>query len=414
MMNTLRISVVALLSSLTVVTASAQLSDQQIVDNAYPPELIISDAHAPSRFSTFEAADLNRNGERLLVALYTNRSQAGISVIDRSGRVLSHPDLRSLKGSTGELELIDLDGDGVPEIIAHLYSGHGLPVPDSWVFAWRNHQLSLISPTAHVGHLDITPLSQIVALDLEGNGKLSLVAFPGVKRDNNGNVVSDGEGRIYKLVDGRYAETSQRFVYADSFFRHGGEPKEVVRHFAAAAGKSTLRIERMGNAQDDENSLHILLNGAALPHPSDSDHANRMTTVPVDLKADNTLSVTMAGEKGTGVWIIVDSPASLPVVQAVVPVINCIKRDEDGLAKVSFGYVNPNSSAVTIAVGVGNHLTPDPADRHQPTTFNPGKHRGVFTVSIPKGGTISWTVNGTTVTVEPQTRLQCDEGNDSN
>src|SRR5216684_683965 len=93
--------------------AWAQVSDDQLVDNAYPPELYASrDPEAPSHFSTYVTADLNHNGQTLLVALYTNGTRAGISVLDRSGRVLSHPDLRFLKGFRGEIETIDLDGDG--------------------------------------------------------------------------------------------------------------------------------------------------------------------------------------------------------------------------------------------------------------------------------------------------------------
>src|SRR3954469_25430578 len=107
--------ILSLLLVLCSVAACAQVADEQLVDNAYPADLFASrDPDAPSRFSTFVAADLNRNGQLLLVALYTNGTRAGISVLDRSGHVLSHPDLPFLKGFRGELEAIDLDGDGVP------------------------------------------------------------------------------------------------------------------------------------------------------------------------------------------------------------------------------------------------------------------------------------------------------------
>src|ERR1700686_402681 len=112
----LRHFILTLVLVLSSAPAWAQVSDGQLVDNAYPPELHASrDPEAPSRFSTFVTADLNHNGQTLLVALSTNGTRAGISVLDRSGRVLSHPDMPFVKGFRGELELIDLDGDGVPE-----------------------------------------------------------------------------------------------------------------------------------------------------------------------------------------------------------------------------------------------------------------------------------------------------------
>src|SRR5258708_22532131 len=87
--------------------AWAQVSDDQLVDNAYPPELYASrDPDAPARFSTYVTADLNHNGQLLLVALYTNGTQAGITVLDPSGSVISQPSRRFLKGCRGELEAI--------------------------------------------------------------------------------------------------------------------------------------------------------------------------------------------------------------------------------------------------------------------------------------------------------------------
>lgn len=298
------LSIVLVLSS---VAAWAQVSDEQLVDNAYPADLFASrDPDAPSRFSTFVAADLNRNGQTLLVALYTNGTRAGISVLDRSGHVLSHPDLPFLKGFRGELELIDLDADGVPEIIARLVAGHGYGVPDSWVFAWRNGALTLISPTAIARKLPVTLLSQVAAVDM-GSGKLSLLAFPGVHRDDSGNLVANGDVRVYALANGQITPATTAFNYAQAFYRRTSGPTTSAADFAATPGQKTLRIINGTTAGQAVDSGRVTLNGITVARPSDFKPKARVIDIPVQLESQNHIEVELTGKPGTGIWVMVVS-----------------------------------------------------------------------------------------------------------
>ncbi len=288
--------------------AWAQVSDDQLVDNAYPPELYASrDPDAPARFSTYVTADLNHNGQLLLVALYTNGTQAGITVLDRSGSVLSHPSLRFLKGFRGEIEAIDLDGDGIPEIIAHLVSGHGYGIPDSWVFAWRNGQLVLISPTAAAHKLPVTLLSQVSAVDMDGSGKLSLLAFPGVHRDDSGQVVANGDVLVYSLANGQFARTTTAFTYAQAFHRHKSGPTKTVTTFQSTAGPKTLRIINGTVPGGSVDSAHVTLNGVEVASPSDFKPKARVINIPVQLASENRLEIQLAGKPGAGIWVTVIS-----------------------------------------------------------------------------------------------------------
>jgi len=286
-----------------------QISDAQLVDNAYPAELEASRDQDASRFSTFVAADLNRSGQTFLIALYTNGTQAAVSVLDRGGRVLAHTDLRYLKGFRGELQLLDLDGDGVPEIIAQLTAGHGYGVPDSWVFAWRNGQLALISPTATAGKLPVSLLSQIAAVDLDGSGKLSLLAFPGVRRDDDGNVVANGDVAVYALSNGQLTPTTTAFSYAQAFYRRTTGPTKTVKTFSSLAGARKLRIINgiapNGSAVD---SARVTLNGAEVVHPADFKPKAHVIDVPVQLAAENRLEVELTGKPGSGIWVAVVAP----------------------------------------------------------------------------------------------------------
>ena len=303
-----------LLSSLIALALSGpavfgQISDTQLVDNAYPPELEASRDPDSSRFSTFAAADLNRNGQTLLIALYTNGTQAAISVLDPGGRVLSHPDFRYLKGFRGELQLVDLDGDGVPEIIAQLTAGHGYGIPDSWVFAWRNGQLALISPTATASKLPVSLLSQIAAVDLDGSGKLSLLAFPGVQRDDNGNVVANGDVAVYSLSNGQLTHMTTAFSYAQAFYRRTTGPTKAVKTFSSPAGARKLRIINgiapNGSAVD---SARVTLNGTEVVHPANFKPKAHVIDVPVQLGLENRLEVELTGKPGSGIWVAIVAP----------------------------------------------------------------------------------------------------------
>jgi hypothetical protein len=298
--------IVLVLSS---VAACAQVPDEQFVDNAYPADLFASrNPDAPSRFSTFVAADLNRNGQMLLVALYTNGMRAGISVLDRSGHVLSHPDLPFLKGFRGELEAIDLDGDGVPEIIARLVAGHGYDIPDSWVFAWRNGVLTLISPTATVHNLQLTPLSQIAAVDVDGSGKLSLLAFPGVHRDDSGKLVDDGDVEVYAFSNGKITATATTLSYAETFYRSTSGPAKSVADFAATPGRKILRIINGTSAGNTVDSGRVTLNGVDIVRPTDFKPKIHVIDIPVQLSSQNHIEIDLTGKPGSGIWVMVVAP----------------------------------------------------------------------------------------------------------
>ncbi|VVB72855.1 Uncharacterised protein [uncultured archaeon] len=74
---------------------------------------------------------------------------------------------------------------------------------------------------------------------------------------------------------------------------------------------------------------------------------------------------------------------------AILPVLNCVHANEDGSFTAFYGYSNPNSQAVTIAVGNNNKFTPPPDAAGQPTTFEPGSQTAVVAVDSP-GHSLVW------------------------
>jgi uncharacterized repeat protein (TIGR01451 family) len=78
-----------------------------------------------------------------------------------------------------------------------------------------------------------------------------------------------------------------------------------------------------------------------------------------------------------------------PQPHPVQPLVKCV--DVHGATfQAVFGYANPNQQAVTVAVGSGNSFTPDPANRGQPTTFQPGTVESAVTVT--GASTVVWSV----------------------
>ncbi len=76
-----------------------------------------------------------------------------------------------------------------------------------------------------------------------------------------------------------------------------------------------------------------------------------------------------------------------PVYEGYVP-------NDDGTAVLVFGYYNHNSVAVEISAGEENGFDPGPADRGQPTVFEPGRQRNVCLIVLPADyeGNLRWTV----------------------
>ncbi len=79
--------------------------------------------------------------------------------------------------------------------------------------------------------------------------------------------------------------------------------------------------------------------------------------------------------------------------------------NEDGTFSLSLGYSNLNDETYEIPLGPNNFIEPAQFDGLQPTTFFPGKNRGVFAVDLPAGmrdTDVWWTItkpNGVTTKV---------------
>jgi hypothetical protein len=78
----------------------------------------------------------------------------------------------------------------------------------------------------------------------------------------------------------------------------------------------------------------------------------------------------------------------------VQPLVECVFHDTGtGQYIAVFGYNNPDAVTKTLAIGGSNNIAPNPADRGQGTTFDPGRHDNTFTVIWNGGGDIAWNLD---------------------
>ncbi len=92
--------------------------------------------------------------------------------------------------------------------------------------------------------------------------------------------------------------------------------------------------------------------------------------------------------------------------EAVYPAVEGWGPHKDGQNAIEIGYYNRNKDQVIdVPIGPNNRIEPGGPDMGQPTHFEPGRHYGVFAISVPKDfGTkkLTWTLvaNGQTSVVQ--------------
>ncbi len=102
---------------------------------------------------------------------------------------------------------------------------------------------------------------------------------------------------------------------------------------------------------------------------------------------------------------LVAAPGTASAGDAVTPLFECVTKLHGNAGWTALlGYSNSTSRSVTYPVGPENALTPTASNGIQPTTFEPGSHRGVLTVPFKTGNSVRWTIAGTTVAATMNTK----------
>jgi hypothetical protein len=97
------------------------------------------------------------------------------------------------------------------------------------------------------------------------------------------------------------------------------------------------------------------------------------------------------------------------------PVLTCVEKLQHQRYIAHFGYQNPNAQ-VLIPIGARNGFSPAPAGRGQPTLFQSGERKDVFTVPFEEREVLTWRLNGFTASADKHAprccKGYCGKGND--
>lgn len=125
----------------------------------------------------------------------------------------------------------------------------------------------------------------------------------------------------------------------------------------------------------------------------------------------NARPVAVSLALGLLLWGVARPSAQLPLSptsrtgRTATPVFEGWYRNADGTFSISFGYFNRNTEEVLdVPIGADNFIEPGERNQGQPTHFQPGRHWGVFAVTVPADfgeKTVIWTlkVRGETVAI---------------
>ena len=298
------------------------VNTQAIVDQFYPQTLV--DKADPqgsggvplSRKSCFVVFDSFSDGTpQTIIAGYSNGANGAVRVI-RAGdnhvySVVYEPGNLDLDGVDCQAELVDVQGDGVKEVLIAFRSFRG-PSGD-WIFRWDGSQLRSLGPTTmDEDGFESSVLSDSSLIDFDHTGPLSLIALANATRPEDGApaVVYN----VYKLSGYKFV-FDKPLLYSSPFVRRKGEPETVKETFplpGSSAGPYTLRVingERDGSRR--ASSARIVLNGVVILSPDHFSQQVEFLSIPVNLQPQNTIEVTLAGTPLGQIWISIEDEAAV-------------------------------------------------------------------------------------------------------
>jgi len=172
-----------------------------------------------------------------------------------------------------------------------------------------------------------------------------------------------------------------------------------------AQGKEFLFSRVEGSADDNDNSTGSygpgMVNGALQGTETNANRFEFTVALPAGFVAGEAITATAyLSNNGTSEFCTAFTSTGTGGPVNVVPNLNCVYIDINGDIVARFGYQNQNGSSVTELVGANNNFSPAPQSRGQNTTFLPGTHSNQFDVTFPSVSSLSWYLQGTTVSAD--------------
>jgi hypothetical protein len=294
-------------------SASAS-SAESVVSRFFPPALTVDNLNKPvpikSRHYTFVVGDLNHDGTQLICAVYWNGRAGAVSVLSSvgDGSLIATVRPADMPGRSGEVQLLDFDNDGRPEIVVTMDQLRGPPA--AWIYKWTGAALQLMGPINPKGRdAYSSDLADPTFLDVDGSGTISVIDH------------SWGRGpcehpcdeeqvfvryRLFQLVNGNF-KLSGRLDDFLQFTRGTGAPGAQTETFTVVNPTAARQLIVVNGEHDGSarvSSAQIVLNGQPVANASNFNQKVGVIHLPVALSENNTLTVTLDGKPGGTVSVL--------------------------------------------------------------------------------------------------------------
>lgn len=254
-------------------------TNEEVVEQFFPQRLIDESQKDfgeggpfPFKTSNFVMANLNGDSTVFIVAAYSNGFSGIIRVLQQENGMFSlvdEPNIPTMGGDFPKIRLLDIDNDGISEIIVSFTSGRG--PTEVWVFKWNGVKLNLISPTK-VDPLGITDtiLSDSLFIDLDGDKIIEIInpTGPGPVAPEVLKEIGVSGVNIYALENGNYTPLTSfnAFVNAIIDIKLGSFPNSINPRNKGVISVAILTTLTFNATTVDPLSVKFGPNGATESH----------------------------------------------------------------------------------------------------------------------------------------------------
>lgn len=277
-------------------------SDDSIVARFFPSVIDdlsrrLGEDPATARTCHFVRADLDGSGNaQYIVAAYGNHAKNVVRVIatvDTPRAVSDTANFAQIDGSECRPSVVDLDGDGRPEVRVDCSLARG---DVTWLFKWDSGVLRNIGPVSTVDGFMQSHLFEPELLDIDGDGKVEIIP--------TGTTTTGDEIPIFGFRNGKY-DVIGSSAFVCEYTRKKGAPFTVRARFQADAGVHVLRVINGPGGAPKVSSAVIVLNGERVVTPDDFSKVTALISKTVTPSQQNTLSVQLDGEPGSTIALFI-------------------------------------------------------------------------------------------------------------
>jgi hypothetical protein len=280
-----------------------------IVGRFFPAALTVDSRNktvpVEDRHSAFVVGDLNHDGTQLIAVVYWNKYFGAVSVLSPlgDGSVVASVVPKLMAGMSGDVQLLDLDLDGRPEIVVTMNQHRGLP--GVWIYKLIGTELRLMGPIRQKGGDAISDLADTTFLDVDGDGTLAVV-----DHHVGGRPCDDCDNyeqfRLFRLQNGELKLSGGLDGFLQ-FTRSTGAPRAQTETFTVVNPTAARQLIVVNGERDDSarvSSAQIVLNGQPVVGPSNFNQKVGVIHLPVALRENNTLTVTLDGKPGGTITVL--------------------------------------------------------------------------------------------------------------